>query len=180
MDGKLILGFLNYFTIGIVFLFGLLSLLLMDQKKKLTFLFLMFLAAGLLSFLFFAGMSFILSAISIIGFYILLLLLVQDQEFFSTGKIKENSDVLLKWYQIALNIAVSAIGIAAGSFIFYIFNSEYFKSMSIVQSFSTASLNDIIKDMGENYAPLIFLFCTALFMSVVWFISIIKRGSNKN
>jgi len=47
MDGKTMLGFLNYLTVGIVFILGIVSLLVADQKKKLTFLFLMFLAATL-------------------------------------------------------------------------------------------------------------------------------------
>jgi len=183
MDGKQILGFLNYLTVGIVFILGLVSLLLSDQKKKLTFLFLMFLAAGLMSFLFFAGLAFILPSISIIGFCIILYLFTQNQEFFSSGKpgIKNTEgNRFLKKNSIIIGLSVSVLIIGAFGYLFFIYNNNFFRNISIVASFNTATLTGIIKNISENYIPLIFIFVIVLFMSVIWFVAILKRESKKN
>lgn len=83
MDGKQILGFINYLMLSFVFLLGLFAYILKSQRKKITFLFLVFLCTGLLSFLFFAGISFIFPAIIIVTFCFLVLLFVNNQEFYS-------------------------------------------------------------------------------------------------
>ncbi len=184
MDGKIILGFLNYLTEGIVFILGLLSLLVFGQKKKLTFLFLMFLAAGLMSFLFFAGFAFVLPSISIMGFCIILNLFIQNQEFFSSENSRPDSyngyESKPKKNVIILYIVVSVLFTAGLGFLFFVYNDDFFKNISIVASFNTATLFGIIQNISENYAPLIFIFIIMLFMSIIWFIAIIKKESKKN
>ncbi len=83
MNGKLTLEIINYSVLALVFLFGLISLVLTNQMKKLIFLFLTFLAFGILCFLFLTGATFMLIAIIVIFFNILLFLYVQDIEHFS-------------------------------------------------------------------------------------------------
>src|SRR3972149_9240111 len=83
MNGKLTLEIINYSVLVLVFLYGLISLVLTNQMKKLIFLFLTFLAFGILCFLFLTGATFMLIAIVVIFFNILLFLYVQDIEHFS-------------------------------------------------------------------------------------------------
>jgi hypothetical protein len=184
MDGKIILGFLNYLTVGIVFILGLVSLLIAGQKKKLTFLFLMFLATGLMSFLFFAGLAFVLPSISIVGFCIILNLFIQNQEFFSSGNSMQNSsngyESKLKKNVIMLNLFVSVLFTAGLGFLFFVYNDDFFKNISTVTSFNTATLFGVIQNISENYIPLIFIFIIVLFMSVIWFVAILKKESKKN
>jgi hypothetical protein len=96
MDGKLILGFLNYLFLGLIFVFGLISLLVRDQRKKLTFLFLALLSAGVLSYLFFAGIALILPGIILIFFYLLLYMFIASQEFFGFGRPSISPDKHLR------------------------------------------------------------------------------------
>lgn len=184
MDGKLILGFLNYLTVGIVFLLGLISLLIAGQKKKLTFLFLMFISAGLMSFLFFAGLAFILPSISIVGFCIILNLFIQNQEFFSSGsstsKNPSGHGSKLRKNVIILELFVAVLITGGLGFLFFAYNDEFFKNISTVTVFNTAALFGIISDISENYLPLIFIFIIVLFMSVIWFIAILRKESKKN
>jgi hypothetical protein len=184
MDGKLILGFLNYLTVGIVFILGLVSLLIPDQKKKLTFLFLMFISAGLMSFLFFAGLAFILPSISIVAFCIILNLFIQNQEFFSSGNPGQNGPKgfggRLKKNVIILNLLVPVLLMGGLGFLFFVYNDDFFKNISTVTVFNTAALFGIIKDISENYMLLIFIFVIVLFMSVIWFIAILNKESKKN
>lgn len=184
MDGKIILGFLNYLTMGIVFILGIVSLLIPGQKKKLTFLFLMFLAAGLMSFLFFAGLAFVLPSISIVGFCIILSLFILNQEFFSSGKSGSNSlagyENPIKKSVIILNLFVSVLFTAGLGVLFFVYNDDFFKNTSTVTVFNTATLFGVIKNISENYMPLIFIFTIVLFMSVIWFIAILRKESKKN
>jgi len=77
MNGKLTLEIINYSVLVLVFLFGLISLVLTNQMKKLIFLFLTFLAFGILCFLFLTGATFMLIAIVVIFFDILLFFLAK-------------------------------------------------------------------------------------------------------
>ncbi|MBM3700122.1 MAG: hypothetical protein FJW68_04285 [Actinobacteria bacterium] len=184
MDGKLILGFLNYLTVGIVFLLGLISLLITGQKKKLTFLFLMFISAGMMSFLFFAGFAFIMPSISIVGFCIILNLFIQNQEFFGSGNSGSKNPggygIKLRKNVIILKFLAAVLITAGLGFLFFAYNDEFFKNISTVTAFNTAPLFGIINDISENYMPLIFIFIIVLFMSVVWFIAILNKESKKN
>ncbi len=97
MNGKLLLGIINYFFMATIFLFALLSLVLRDQRKKLVFLFLMFLSFSILSFLFFTGATFIIVGILIICFLIPLYLNSFNEQFYNKGiyenmKLKLDSD----------------------------------------------------------------------------------------
>ena len=158
---KIILGFLNYLTVGIVFILGIVSLLIPDQKKKLTFLFLMFLATGLVSFLFFAGLTFVMPSISIVGFCIILNLFVQNQEFFSSGNSGSSSfsgsDNPIKKSVIIIKLFVSILFTGGLGFLFFFYNDDFFKNISIVTGFNTATLLGVIENINENYIPLIFI-----------------------
>jgi len=184
MDGKQILGFLNYLMASLIFIMGLVSVLLFDQRKKLTYLFLMFLCTGLLSFLFFAGLAFVFPAIVIVGFCIILFLFIQNQEFFGTGKIKEKELRIdnhpLSKISLIINTALSILVVLPAGFLFYTYNNDFYKNMDLVANFNTINLQEIINGISSNYIPLIIVFLAALAMSVVWFISMIEDRSKRN
>jgi len=191
MDGKLILGFLNYSFLGLIFVFGLISLLVRDQRKKLTFLFLALLSAGVLSYLFFAGIALILPGIILIFFYLLLYMFIASQEFYGFGKPSILSDKLTrqgmpgrKGFRIKLSLIINfllslIISVVAGV-IFFIYNKDYLKGLQLVESFKAASTGDIINNIGANYIPAILVISAALFSSVFWFIGILENRRTKN
>jgi hypothetical protein len=194
MDGKLILGFLNYLFISLIFVFGLISLLVRDQRKKLTFLFLALLSAGVLSFLFFAGMAFILPGIILIFFYLLLNIFIASQEFYGFGKPSVLSDKNLrqdkqatqsrqglgiKQPSLVINFLLSLAVSAGAGVIFFIYNKDFLKGLKLVESFKAAATGDIINNIGANYIPAILVISAALFSSVFWFISILENRRAK-
>ncbi len=191
MDGKLILGFLNYTFLGLIFVFGLISLLVRDQRRKLTFLFLAFLSAGILSYLFFAGIALILPGIILIFFYLLLFMFIASQEFYGFGKPFISADKNprqgiqgRKGFRIKPSLAINfllSLAVSAGAgVIFFIYNKDFLKGLQLVESFKAAVTGDIINNIGANYIPAILVIITALFSSVFWFISILENRRTKN
>ena len=194
MDGKLILGFLNYLFLGLIFVFGLVSLLVRDQRKKLTFLFLALLSTGVLSYLFFAGIAFILPGIILIFFYLLLYMFIASQEFYGFGKPSVLSGKNLrqgkqaaqesKGFRIKPSLVINfllSLAVSAGAgVIFFIYNKDFLKGLQLVESFKSAVTGDIINNIGANYIPAILVISLALFSSVFWFISILENRRTKN
>ena len=140
---------------------------------------------GIMSFLFFAGLSFILSGIVLVVFCLLLYLFIYNQEFYSTGKSREvqesfkNKGLGLKPVRI-VNLILSILIPVVFGFIFYVYNDGFYKDVKLVESFNTANLQDVIKDISSNYIPLIIVIISALTVSALWFISILENRRKKN
>ncbi|MBE3089341.1 MAG: hypothetical protein IMZ41_03565, partial [Actinobacteria bacterium] len=183
MDGKLTLEIINYSILVLVFLFGLISLVLTNQMKKLIFLFLTFLAFGILCFLFLTGATFMLIAIIVIFFNILLFLYVQDIEHFSkrgnyisesglpVGKLGLKKD----WKRIT-NLTLSILSCLGIGSIFYEYSLNFFKSYKQTGNYTTSRIAEIVANIGSNYWPVLILISLILIVSVLWFISILKNS----
>lgn len=191
MDGKLILGFLNYLFFTLIFIFGLISLLARDQMRKLTFLFLALLSSGILSYLFFAGIAFILPGIILIFFCLLLYMFIASQEFYGFGKPfvpaekhPQQGRPSTKGFglkpPLVINFLLSLTVIAGAGVIFFIYTKSFFKDLLLVKSFKVAAMKDIINNIGSGYIPAILVISIALFSSVFWFISILENRRAKN
>jgi hypothetical protein len=191
MDGKLILGFLNYLFFTLIFIFGLISLLARDQRRKLTFLFLTLLSSGILSYLFFAGIAFIMPGIILIFFCLLLYMFIASQEFYGFGKPSAPAEKRPKqgWLRMksfglklptVINFLLSLIVSAGAGVIFFIYTRSFFKDLLLVKSFKVAAMEDIINNIGSGYIPVILVISIALFSSVFWFVSILENRRAKN
>jgi len=187
MNGKLTLEIINYSVLVLVFLFGLISLVLTNQMKKLIFLFLTFLAFGILCFLFLTGATFMLIAIIVIFFNILLFLYVQDIERFSKrgNYISElevsagNHGSKKDWKRIA-NLTLSILFCIGVGYIFYEYSLNFFKSYKQTGNYTTSRIAEIVANIGSNYWPTLILISSILIVSVLWFISILKNGEENS
>jgi len=187
MNGKLTLEIINYSVLVLVFLFGLISLVLTNQMKKLIFLFLTFLAFGILCFLFLTGATFMLIAIIVIFFNILLFLYVQDIEHFSkrgnyigeselpVGKLGWKKD----WKKIT-NLTLSILPCVGIGYIFYEYSLKFFKSYKQTGNYTTSKITEIVANIGSNYWPTLILIASILTVSVLWFIGILKNGDEND
>jgi hypothetical protein len=191
MDGKLILGFLNYLFFTLIFIFGLISLLVRDQRRKLTFLFMALLSSGVLSYLFFAGIAFILPGIILIFFCLLLYMFIASQEFYGFGKpaapVEQHTQQNRpgpKGFGLKLPVVINfllSLAVTAGAgIIFFIYTKSFFKDLLLVKSFKVAAMEEIINNIGANYIPAVLVLSIALFSSVFWFISILGNRRAKN
>jgi hypothetical protein len=191
MDGKLILGFLNYLFFTLIIVFGLISLLVRDQRRKLTFFFLALLSSGVLSYLFFAGIAFILPGIILVFFCLLLYMFIASQEFYGFGKpsvlpVKhpQQGRPGFKGFGLKMPVVISfllSLAVTAGAgTIFFIYTKSFFKGLLLVKSFKVAATEDIINNIGANYIPAVLVLSIALFSSVFWFISILGNRRAKN
>jgi len=187
MNGKLTLEIINYSVLVMVFLFGLISLVLTSQMKKLIFLFLTFLAFGILCFLFLIGATFMLIAIIVIFFNILLFLYIQDIEHFSkrgnyisesvlpVGKLGRKKD----WERIT-NLILSILSCVGIGYIFYKYSLNFFKSYKQTGNYTTSRITEIAANIGSNYWPTLLLTLSILIVSIIWFISILKNGDEND
>ena len=187
MNGKLTLEIINYSVLVMVFLFGLISLVLTNQMKKLIFLFLTFLAFGILCFLFLTGATFMLIAIIVIFFNILLFLYVQDIEHFSkrgnyiseselpVGKLGRKKD----WKRIT-NLTLSILFCVGIGYIFFKYSLNFFKNYKQTGNYTTSRIAEIVANIGSNYSPTLLLILSILIVSIIWFISILKNGDEND
>ncbi len=185
MDGKQILGFVNYLMLALVFLFSLFSLIFKNQRRKITFLFLVFICLLLISFLFFSGNVFILSAIIIIIFSVLIVLIVNNQEYFAIktisnveGKDKVNNKDKVKdklETSIILSLVFSIIAALFFSFLFINLTRNFYKELKFVETFNTVNIESIINDISTGFSGLIFLIIITLIGCFFWFIYMIEN-----
>jgi hypothetical protein len=183
MNGKLILETINYSVLVLVFLFGLISLVLKSQMKKLIFLFLAFLAFGILGFLFLAGAIFMMIAMIVIFFNILLFLYVQDMEHFGEmgdrisrpGQTVGKSGPKKDWRRIT-NLTISILFCVVAGYFIYIYSLKFFTSYKQTGNYTTSRITEIVANIGSNYGPTLLLTLSILIVSAIWFISILKNN----
>jgi len=187
MNGKLTLEIINYSVLVMVLLFGLVSLILTNQMKKLIFLFLAFLAFGILCFLFLTGAIFILIAIIVIFFNILLFLYVQDMEHFGKrgNYINESEPSVVKpehkkdWKRI-INLTLSILFCAVIGFIFYEYSLNYFKSYKQTGNYTTPKISEIVANIGSNHSGTLLLTLSILIVSIIWFTGMLKNDDEND
>jgi hypothetical protein len=183
MDGRLLLGFINYFILGFILVFGILALIVRNQRKKLAYLFLMFLCSSILSYLFFAGIAFIIPGIVLLFFCVLLFLFVFNQEFFGFGRKHDAEKIETEKKKnfntvMILNLFISLMFCLGIGYLLFIHTRDYYRVVEYVEEFRTAGIADIISSTGSNYVPVVFLIAGMLVLSIIWFIGILKnRGS---
>ncbi|MBM3706965.1 MAG: hypothetical protein FJW69_01280 [Actinobacteria bacterium] len=185
IDGKFVLAVINYFLLSLILIFGIISLVLVDQRKKLTFLFLMYISAGIASFLFFTVATFALAGIVMLLFFLLLFTHVFQQEFFGFGKNYHNYKKQNKYSgksqtNIIVNLVLSIIFCIFIGYLFYRYTQDFYKSITMVKSFSTPVAISILDDIGSNYIPVILLVIFVLTSSFIWFIGILPGKKGKN
>lgn len=187
MNGKLTLEIINYFVLVLVFLFGLISLILTNRMKKLMFLFLTFLAFGILCFLFLTGATFMMIAIVVIFFNILLFLYVQDVEHFGKRGSYINESELpvgkLRWkrdWKWITNLTLSILSCAGIGYIFLKYSLNFFKSYKQAGNYTTPRITVIVENIGSNYWPTLLLILSILIVSIIWFINILKNDNGND
>ena len=184
MNGKLLLEIINYFFITTIFLFALLSFVLRDQRKKLVFLFLMFLSFSILSFLFFTGATFFIIGILIIIFLIPLYLNSFNEQFYNKGiyeniKLKPDPDENKKIKRY-INLVVSIIFCSGAGYLFYHYTLKSISNYKQVASIAIISFTSVVSEIGNNYSAVIMILVLTLVITILWFISILERSSNSN
>ncbi len=193
MNGKLLLEIVNYFFMVTIFLFALLSLVLRDQRRKLVFLFLMFLSFSVLSFLFFTGATFIIIGILIICFLIPLYLNSFNEQFYNKGiyenmKLNPGSDEykkinnkkISKKIKRYINLALSVIFCSGAGYLFYHYTLKYISNYKQATSIAIISFTSVVSEIGNNYSAVIMILILILVITILWFISILERSNDSN
>jgi hypothetical protein len=187
MNGKLTLEIINYSVLAMIFLFGLISLVLKNQMKKLIFLFLIFMTFGILCFLFLTGATIMLIAVIVLLFNILLFLYIQDIEHFSKRRDYVDESVLpvgktvrkKNWKRIT-NLIFSILFCMGIGYIFYIYSLNFFKSYKQTGNYTTSRITEIVANISSYYWPTLLLIALILVVSVIWFVSMFKNNENND
>ncbi len=185
MDGRQVLGLINYFILVLILVNGSLALIVKNQRKKLTYLFLMFLCSGIISYLFFSGTAFVIPGMILLFFCVLLFLLVFNQEFFGFGKRRDNAEAgseKVKGYNAILipNLVISLLFCLGIGYLLFIYTLGFYQSIEYVKEFTAISMIKIIDNIGSNYIPVLFLFAGILTVSILWFIGILNNRGSEN
>ncbi|MCL4418125.1 MAG: hypothetical protein M1365_15810 [Actinobacteria bacterium] len=151
------------------------------------FLFLTFLAFGILCFLFLTGATFMMIAIVVIFFNILLFLYMQDVEHFGKGGSYINESELpvgkLRWkkdWKWITNLALSILSCAGIGYIFLKYSLNFFKSYKQAGNYTTPRITVIVENIGSNYWPTLLLILSILIVSIIWFINILKNDNGND
>jgi len=172
---QLIIVIIHYASIFGLLISGLLSLILPDKRKKMLFLFISFLFAGILSFVYYSAILFFIVGILMVLFFLSLYLFVLQIEIFGnkTGP-DENKKLNGRAKNILLNIIVPLLFCAAAVYFFYKYTVDFLRSVSGSGNIFIAGLGDISKQFFTDYSLILVIITASLLMSFLWFIIISK------
>jgi hypothetical protein len=145
----------------------------------------MLLCAGIASFLFFAGLAFIVPATVLLLFCLILFLLINSQEYYSLGQHSYAENLFKKPAKgsvtgIILNIMISIFFPALFGYIFFKYTRDFYKNITLVENFNTSQMTAIIDDISSDYVPLMLVIICGLTVSIFWFIAILNFRRRKN
>ena len=172
---------------------GVLALVITSKKKKFIFLFLMYVSACILSFALFSGFVFIIIGFVFIFFFIILYIVFIHGEIIKKSSPKLQKPVSKAGLQNRRRFTKNVLNIAlplllCGGSGYLIFKSTYRYlaeagkqngDQPYIISFTDPNL--VIKSIFSSYDLIVIFLVSALFISFLWFIIIIKlKDKNKN
>ncbi len=197
IDNQLIITIIQYTGVFGLFLSGILALVINDKKKKLIFLFLMYVFAGILSFALYSGFTFFTAGFVFTFFFILLYIAViqwearrkrshgqlEPEDGQTSKRDRQNGRTTTK---NVLNIVLPLLLCSGLGYL--IFNSTYGylagtgnQSGDQPYNISFTDPGLVIKSIFSSYGPVVVILVSALFITFLWFIVIIKsRDRQKN
>ncbi len=170
---QLVIVIIHYTSIVGLVISGLLLLILTNKRKKLLFLFLSFLFAGVLSFVYYSALLFFIVGILMVLFFISLYLFVFQMELFgSKTGLNESKISNGVTKNIILSIVLPLLFCAAVGYLIYSYTSDFLKKITNGGNIFIASLSDISKQFFTDYSLILIIVLGSLFVSFLWFITI--------
>lgn len=170
---------------------GVLALVVIDKKKKFIFLFLMYISAGLISLVLYSGFTFFTAGIMFVFFFIILYIIIIQGEIIKSSKQdqqKPGGKTVLqnrrKLKKNLLNIAPPLL--LTGGLAYLIFNNAYkylagngYLNGGQPYDISFSGPGLAIKSIFSSYGLVLIILVSALFISFLWFIIMIKLQDKK-
>jgi hypothetical protein len=172
---QLIIIIIHYASLLGLLICGSLSLIHSDRRKKLLFLILTFLFAGILSFVYYSGILVFIVGVFVIFFLVSLYLFVYQIEFFgikTDGDGDRRNDDKIK--KIIGRIILPVLFCAGIGYLFYIYTSDFLRDAVLNGNIYIVGLGDINKQFFIEYGPILVIVIASLFISFLWFIMISK------
>jgi len=172
---QLIIIIIHYASLLGLLIFGLLSLIHSDRRKKLLFLILVFIFVGILSFVYYSGILVFIVGVFVIFFLFSLYSYVFHIKFFeitNNGNRDIRDDSKIK--KIIGSIILPALFCAGIGYLFYIYTSDFLKDAVLSGNIYIAGLGDINNQFFIEYSPILVIVVASLFISFLWFIMISK------
>ncbi len=176
---QLTIAVMNYISILGLLISGLCSILVIDKKRKLLFLFLVLFFAGVLSFVYYSGVLFFLIGIIAAFFFLLLYLFVLQIEVFGSPEYPEITDSpggLIK--NKILNIIISIFFCAAAGYPVYRYTDRFLKGVKMAEESGAVPIvgwGDISGQLFTEYSLLLIIITVSLFLSFLWAMAIVVR-----
>ncbi len=185
-DNQLIIKIIQYASIFGLLLSGILALVIADKRKKFIFLFLMYVSAGILSFILYSGFAFFTVGLVFVFFFILLYIATIQWEAVRKDSREQPGKKGGASPKNVLNIVLPLL--LCGGSGYLIFNSTYrylagAGSQSGDQPYNVSFTDPglVINSIFSSYGLVVIILVSALFITFLWLIVIIKlRDRQKN
>jgi len=171
-ESHLIIIIIHYISLSGLVISGLLALFLAGGRKKLFFMFLSFLFAGILNFVYYSGVLFFIAGIIIIFFFLALYLFVSQVELFNTGQElkKEERKLSRSAAGSVMSVLLPFLLCSAAGYLVYDYTSDFLDKVSGMENISILSLGDIAKRLLSDYSLAVILTISLSFLSFLWFL----------
>jgi len=175
VQSSIIIKIMQYISISGIFIFALLSLFIPERKKRVLFLFIVFLFSGILSFSLYSSVLFFLVSLIVISFFVLFYLYVVHIDFYLKEKflIEEYWSGKNKFVCKVLDLILPIILCLGVGYLFYTYTFDLFTEYKEMGVGSIASLASIVNSLYADYLIPIIILISILFISILWFILIL-------
>ena len=191
IDKQLIIMIIQYGSSIGLFLSGVLALFTIDKKKKFIFLFLMYIFAGILSFVLYSGFTFFTVGIVFVFFIIILYIVIIQQEIIKNNgrepQKPENKTGLRNGRKPLRNVLNRILPLLlCGGLGYLVFSGTYkylagagYRNGEQLFNISFPDPGLAIKGIFSSYGLALIILVSALFISFLWFIVMVKLKDKK-
>jgi len=174
MQSSIVINTMHYISISGIFIFSLLSLFMLENKKRMLFLFLVFLFSGTLSFSFYSGILFFAISLIAISFFVLFYLYAAHIEFYLKEKLAAEKSMAIKdkFAGKILRLVLPLIICLGIGYLFYKFAFDFFYGCIKNEAVPVMSLANAVKELQASYIAPVIILISILFISTLWFILI--------
>jgi len=174
MQSSIAINIMHYISISGIFIFSLLSLFMLENKKRMLFLFLVFLFSSTLSLSFYSGILFFAVSLVVISFFALFYLYTAHIEFYLKKKIASEEPMTIKdkFAGKVLRLVLPLIIYLGIGYLFYKYAFDFFSGYVKNEAVPVISLANVVKELQASYIIPVIILISVLFISTLWFILI--------
>lgn len=177
---------MQYAGIAGIFVFGMSVLSISDIRKKVVFFFLILLSTVMLSYVFYPGTTFFISAFGAIFVFLIINQLVNHLHMINSahgGNAGQGEDSgtgtnKINYFRL-LNIVIPVFLCGIAFYLGYHYLHDFQVTWKDLQDIPAAGTKQMAGQIFGYYGVLVIILFSALFISLIWFTIILGSGQEK-